>query len=101
VQDIVGGARTRVDATKRRYVSEVGNLQLSVRDEEGKSVPARVSIIASDGRAYAPDNAWMQADDGFDRSLQAFENHYFHCPSQCMLTLPTGTAQLHVSHGMD
>ena len=101
VQDIVGGARTRVDATKRRYVSEVGNLQLSVRDEEGKSVPARVSIIASDGRAYAPGNAWMQADDGFDRSLQAFENHYFHCPSQCMLTLPTGTAQLHVSHGMD
>lgn len=101
VQDAVGGARTRIAATKRHYLNEVGNLQLSLRDEHGKSVPGRVSVIASDGRAYAPDNAWMHADDGFDRSLQAFENHYFHCPSQCTLTLPTGEAHLRVSHGMD
>jgi TolB protein len=101
VQDMVGGARTRIDATERHYRSEVGNLRLSVRDEQGKSVPARVSVIASDRRAYAPDNAWMHADDGFDRSLQAFENHYFHCPGQCTLTLPTGETQVQVSHGMD
>jgi len=41
-----------------------------VRDEHGKRVPARVSVIAADGRAYAPDNAWMHADDGFDRSFR-------------------------------
>jgi Tol biopolymer transport system component len=101
VQDVVGGARTRIDATKCHYLNEVGNLQLIVRDEHGKIVPARVSVIASDGRAYAPDNAWMHADDGFDRSLQAFENHYFHCPGQSSLTLPAGEAHLRVSHGMD
>ena len=81
VQDMVGGARTRISAAQRHYLKEVGSLQLSVRDEHGKSVPARVSVIAADGRAYAPDSAWMQADDGFDRGLQAFENHYFHCPA--------------------
>jgi Tol biopolymer transport system component len=101
VQDIVGGARTRIDATTRHCLKNIGNLQLSVRDERGKSVPARVSVIASDGRAYAPDNVWMHADDGFDRSLQAFENHYFHCPGQCTLTLPTGEARVQVFHGMD
>src|SRR5262249_15311707 len=57
VQEIVGGAKTPVVATKRHYLKEVGNLELSVRDEHGKSIPARVSVIASDRRAYAPENA--------------------------------------------
>ena len=72
-----------------------------MRDEHGKRVPARVSVIAADGRAYAPDNAWMHADDGFDRSLQPFENHYFHCPGECTLILPIGDARVQVSHGFD
>jgi TolB protein len=101
VQEIVGGARTRINATQRDYLQKVGRLQLNVRDENGKTVPARVSVLAADGRAYAPDNAWMHADDGFDRSLQAFENHYFHCPGECRLTLPIGNARLQVSRGLD
>jgi TolB protein len=101
VQEIVGGARTRINATQRRYLKKVGRLQLNVRDENGKTVPARVSVLAADGRAYAPDNAWMHADDGFDRNLQAFENHYFHCPGECTLTVPIGDAQLQVFRGLD
>jgi TolB protein len=101
VQEIVGGTRTRINATERRYLREVGRLQLSVRDEHGKKVPTRVSVIGSDGRAYAPETAWMHADDGFDRGLQPFENHYFHCPTECSLTLPTGDASVQVSHGLD
>jgi Tol biopolymer transport system component len=100
VQEIVGGARTRINATQRHYINGVGRLELSVRDEHGKKVLARVSVIAADGRAYAPDT-WMHADDGFDRSLQAFENHYFHCPGECTLTLPIGDARLQVFHGLD
>ena len=29
-------------------------------------------------RAYAPDDAWMNADDNFVRSERPFEAHYFH-----------------------
>jgi TolB protein len=101
IQEIVGGARTRINAARRHYLHEMGQLQLSVRDEQAKSVPARVSVIAAEGRAFAPDNTWMHADDGFDRDLQPFENHYFHCPGECTLTLPTGMARLEVFHGMD
>ena len=43
----------------------------------------------------------MHADDGFDRSLQAFENHYFHCPGECTLTYRLVKRGLQVSHGMD
>ncbi len=101
VQEVVGGARIRINARQRHYLKEVGQLKLSVRDEHGKRVPARVSVLAADGRAYAPDNAWMHADDGFDRSLQAFENHYFLCPGECTLMLPIGDVQLQVSRGLD
>jgi TolB protein len=101
VQEIVGGARIRINGTQRHYLTKVGRLQLYVRDEHGNRVPARVSVLAADGRAYAPENAWMHADDGFDRSLQAFENHYFRCPGECTLTLPTGDARLQVSRGLD
>jgi TolB protein len=101
VQEVVGGARIRINARQRHYLREVGQLKLSVRDEHGKRVPARVSVLAADGRAYAPDNAWMHADDGFDRSLQAFENHYFLCPGECTLMLPIGDVQLQVSRGLD
>jgi Tol biopolymer transport system component len=101
VQEIVGGARSRVQATQRHYLHEVGDLQLTVTDETGKVVPARVSVLGSDGRAYAPDNLWMHADDGFDRNMQRFENHYFHSPGRCTVRLPAGEARLQVSHGLD
>src|SRR5512146_3532448 len=76
-------------------------LRVSVRDENGVAVPARVSVVAADGRAYAPDNAWMHADDGFDRGLQPFENHYFHCAGECALDVPVGAAHVVVTRGMD
>ena len=101
VQEIVGGARTRVNSAHRHYFKQMGDLRLTVHDEHGKTVPARVSVVAADGRAYAPKEAWMQADDGFDRSLQPFENHYFVCPGQCTMTIPTGDAHLQILHGLD
>ena len=101
VQEVVGGARMRIDAAKRQYLREVASLLINVQDERGRNVPARVSVMGSDGRAYAPNDAWMHADDGFDRNLQPFENHYFHSPGQCALTLPTGEAWVQVSHGLE
>jgi len=48
-----------------------------VVDELGNPVAARVFLTGADGLAYAPDNAWMHADDSFDRSERPFEAHYF------------------------
>jgi hypothetical protein len=64
-------------------------------------MPARVSVIGSDGRAYAPEGAWLQADDGFDRARQSFETAYFHCPGRCSLELPPGKARITAWHGLD
>jgi Tol biopolymer transport system component len=101
VQALAGGALTRVDAVRRTYKTPRSSLHLSVLDEKGATVAARISVVATDGRAYAPDNSWMHADDGFDRSLQPFENHYFHCAGDCTVDVPVGAAHIVVTHGMD
>ncbi len=99
VQDIVGGATTPIVAAKRRYKIPEARLRLDIRDEQGRSVPARVAVLGSDGRATAPASAWMHADDGFDRALQGTETHYFHCSSTCTLDVPAGKAAIWVQRG--
>ena len=99
VRDAVGGRETPVVAHTRRYKMRHARLTLDIRDENGNSMPARVAVLASDGRAAAPETAWMHADDGFDRSLQASETHYFHCASPCTLEAPLGAAEIWVQHG--
>jgi len=99
VRDAAGGAETPVVATKRHYLSPRGRLTIEVKGENGRLVPARVAIVGADGRAAGPDAAWMHADDGFDRSPQSAETHYFHCPVRCSIEAPTGPASIWVQHG--
>jgi Tol biopolymer transport system component len=73
VHDFVGGAETPVIAAKPHYLRSEGKLTLNIRDEKGRSMPARVAVLGSDGRAAAPADAWMHGDDGFDRRLQSTE----------------------------
>ncbi len=99
VHDVAGGAQTPVTAVKRRYRTAQAKLTLDIRDEQGRSVPARVAVLGSDGRAAAPAASWMHADDGFDRSLQPSETHYFHCLAVCTLEMPPGAAAIWVQRG--
>lgn len=99
VMETVGGATTTVAPTQRTRKLSHGRLLLQIVDEHGKATSARVSVTGSDARAHAPADAWMQADDGFDRALQASETHYFHCDSPCAIDLPTGQATVAVQRG--
>lgn len=95
----LGGATTTVTPVHRQYKTPHARLVLDIVDEHGERTPARVAVLGSDGRAYAPDDAWMQADDGFDRQLQSTETHYFHCAPPCALDVPAGAVTLWVQHG--
>lgn len=99
VHDFIGGADTPVVAAKRRTLGPQAQLTLDIRDEQGGSVLARVSIIGSDGRAAAPPSAWMHGDDGFDRALQTTETHYFHCFSTCTVDVAAGATSIWVQRG--
>ncbi len=55
--------------------------------------------LARTGGAFAPDDAWRYADDGFDRRERGFEYGYFHTAGSATLTLPAGRYTVEVSHG--
>ncbi|HEY5805181.1 MAG TPA: CehA/McbA family metallohydrolase [Lysobacter sp.] len=99
VLDVIGGATRAVVAKQRRTLAPTARMQIQIRDGRGRNVPARVSVQGSDARAQGPADAWMHADDGFDRAKQATEGHYFHCASTCTLDVPAGATKVSVQHG--
>src|SRR5258708_2002475 len=101
VQTIPGGAQTEVVVEQRKYLKAIGRLSLWVLGPAGKPVAARVFITGADGRAYAPDNAWMQADDSFARSDRPFEAHYFDTMGASELTVPPGAVEVDVMRGFE
>lgn len=101
VQTVPGGEQTEVVAREHKYLKPMGRVALKVVDADEKPVAARVFITASDGLAYAPDNAWMHADDSFDRSERPFEAHYFNTSGTSQVTVPVGTIDVGVMHGFE
>jgi len=67
----------------------------------GLAAFARISVVDREGRFYGPEDAWIQADDGYDRSERPFEAHYFY-PRQkggCAVQVPAGQITIDVMQG--
>ena len=101
VQDVLSGRQTPLVVRERRYRKPMGRLRIIVLDPMGRPTPARVSVTGADGRAYVPDNAWVHADDSFDRAERPFEAHYFHSPGSADVVLPAGRAEVEVMKGLE
>jgi TolB protein len=72
-----------------------------VLDENGRETSAHVFVTGEDKGTYAPDDAWMNADDNFVRSERSFEAHYFHTSGSAQLTVPTGSISVEVMKGFE
>jgi TolB protein len=101
VQTIPGGEQTEVVASERQYLKPMGGISLRIVDAGGKPVAARVFVTAADGLAYAPDHAWMHADDSFDRAERSFEAHYFDTLGEAEITVPAGAVEVDVMRGFE
>ena len=101
VQTIPGGEQTEVIATERKYLKPMGHISLSVVDSLGKPIAARVFLTAADRLAYAPNNAWMHADDSFNRAERPFEAHYFDTSGASEITVPAGVVEVDVMRGFE
>ncbi len=90
-----GGARRRVNVTERRWKEPMGTLEVRVR-AEGITGPtaARVTLIASDGKAWAPSDAYARigGQGGFPA---------FHTAGSFSVELPPGQADLTVVKGFE
>ncbi len=87
--------------TERRYLKPMGHVHISVLDAAGNPTSARIFITGEDGRAYAPNDAWMHADDNFDRSERPFEAHYFHSTGKADVAVPVGKISVEVMKGFE
>jgi TolB protein len=98
-QTIPGGDRVVVRAEKRKYLRPTGFLSLRVGGEGAAGV--RMSVMSDSGKFFAPDGAWISADDGFDRKESALEGHYFHQRGDKVLTVPEGRYAIEVMRGFE
>lgn len=100
IQDVVGGAQRRVETRRRRHRRPMALLRLQVLGPAGEPASARLSVTGADGRAYAPEDAWIHADDGFDRDQRPFEVHYFHA-SAADVAVPAGRVVVEAVRGFE
>jgi TolB protein len=101
VQTIPGGEQTEVVARDRKYLRPMGRISLRVVDARGNPMAARVFVTGADGLASAPDNAWMYADDSFDRAERPFEAHYFDTSGASEIKVPAGHVEVDVMRGFE
>jgi TolB protein len=104
-QEIPGGAQTQLVAKEKNYLHPMGQLTIRVSDESGRLSAARVSVTGEDGRTYAPDGAWLQADDHVFPSNEhpegSFEMHYFHADGVNEIEVPAGRVTVEVMRGFE
>jgi Tol biopolymer transport system component len=100
-QQVLGGAQIQLVAKEKHYLKPAGRLSITVLNPSSHPTPARIFITGEDGRAYAPDDAWMQADDSFVRLERPFEAHYFHTSGNAELTVPAGKVNVEVVKGFE
>lgn len=97
VMAVSGGARgswRTLDLSDRAHAAPVGTLRGTVLDERGAPAPARVTLIAADGRAHAPRG-------GFHRVLSPTETHYFRTDGAFEVEVPAGEVTVAVRRGLE
>ena len=101
VERIPGGVPEKLASTERRYLSPMARLHLDIKDSTGNAASARVSVTDAAGRFYAPAEAWISADDSFDRHERHVEAHYFHAHGAQWIDVPAGPVSVEVLHGFE
>lgn len=101
IQDASGGAQRQLEIKHRNYMGQMRRLRIRVTDAAGRPLAARVSVTEENGRFHAPDEAWIHADDAFDRKRGAFEAHYFHTTGVSELSIGLGPVEVEVMKGFE
>jgi Tol biopolymer transport system component len=101
IQETLGGAQTELIAKEKHYLKPTGRLSITVLNPAGHPTPARIFVTGEDGRAYAPEDAWIRADDSFVRSERRFEAHYFHTSGEVEMAVPAGRIEVEVMKGFE
>ncbi len=88
-----GGALRRIDIAERHWARPTGTLAVTTFDAAGDTVASRIHLTASDGRFYAPTNAYARVSRARDA--------VFHHPGSFTVDLPEGEVEITVVRGFE
>ncbi len=93
VMETYGGRKRRYEITERKWKRPMGKLEISVVDKDGKPLHARIQGVASDGKFYAPADAYARVGPSI--------GHIYHMNGRSITELPVGKMTLQVAHGFE
>lgn len=99
IMNAYDGKEQEVKATELQFIRKHSKISISIRDEKGLLIPARISITDSKGKFYAPHTVWIHADDSRYPKQAQYESHYFHTKGVATLALPKEKLTIQVSRG--
>jgi TolB protein len=76
----------------RKPVRTTGQIRFTVEGPDGRPMPARIYLSASDGRSYSPEG-------GFHRVSSATETHFFHTAGVSEVDVPAGGTVIEAVRG--
>ena len=89
-----GGARKKIVIRERRWKRPMGRIHVRVTDEKtGKLTASRVQYLASDGKFYAPADAYSR--------IGAANRHFFHTEGEFTADVPPGRMPIEAVKGFD
>jgi hypothetical protein len=97
--DAVSGEQRQVVPRERRWLAPRRPLTVKVQDEAGRPLAARLSVTDSRGRFFAPDDAWIHADDLMVPEHQRMETRYVHGAGEWKMSVPVGPLEIKVARG--
>ena len=100
MREFEGGNLRPLVVENRKYLQSRRSISISAVDEKGKQQFARISVTDQNGKFYAPSDAWIHADDGYERGETPFEAHYFYS-KEARIDVPEGPLVIDVSKGFE
>ncbi len=99
--DVFDGKQQHLHATTLNYLRPHKKYSFNVLDENGNQISARVSIIDTKEKFYAPDDAWIHGDDSRYPGSAKCEAHYFHTNGNETIDLPNDMITVQMWHGFE
>jgi hypothetical protein len=99
--DVFTGKQQPIIASYLQYINAKMKITIVSRDESGVIIPARMSVLDTNGKFYSPRDAWVHGDDGIYPNAQKFESHYFHSTGIAELEVPVDALVIQAQKGPD
>jgi Tol biopolymer transport system component len=97
--NVFDGEQREIKQRELNFIRPRTPMIIRVVDENGRTVPARISMRDSRGEVLSPNGSWIHADDSRYPAHARFESHYFHTTGIDTVLIPADDVTIQAWHG--